>query len=98
VYIEPWSDINEYPTNHSCVLKTELQKELSKEHVLNDLSIQVLAKREDCDELLIFTEKGYFIVHLTWSGKTEPADYPITERYQSLEQLKLKLAKDAEYY
>ena len=97
MYQEPWLDIEDYPSAHRLALKAELKKELSEGHKLFGLHIEVLAKREDRDDILVSTERGYFIVHLTWSGKQEKEPFPFTEHFESIEKLKIKLASDSEF-
>ena len=98
MYIEPWSNISEYPEGHIEALARELENELSENHILYDLASKVLAKREDQDEILVTNKLGYFIVHLTWSGKTEICPFPKLEKFQTLEILKIKLAYDSALY
>lgn len=98
MYQEPWSDINEYPSEHKLALKAELNKELSEGHSLSGLDFEVLDKREDRDDILVSTQNGYFVVQLTWSGKNESEPFPFTEGFESMEKLKIKLASDSEYF
>ena len=98
MYKEPWSDINGYPESHRETLEQELEKELHTDHILFGLSSRVIAKREDCDDILVSNEQGYFVVHLTWSGKTENKSFPTTEQFDTLEKLKIKLSSDSEFY
>ena len=98
MYIEPWNNIKEYPTTHRNALNVELRKEIGDGHVLNKLDFELLAKREDCDDVLVSFEGDFFIVHLTWSGQTEPDPYPKTDVYDSREKLESKLVLDAELF
>ena len=98
MYEEPWSDINDYPADHCDALAAELNKELPVNHILYGQASKVLAKREDRDDILVSNNHGYFIVHLTWSGKTEQSSFPSIEKFDTLEKLKIKLASDAEFY
>jgi hypothetical protein len=98
MYKEPWSDRAEYPDKHRKALESELRKELKEGHSLFGLSFKIVGKREDEDDVLVSTEQGFFIVHLTWSGKVEPLPFPRTERFETLEKLRTKLAYDSEYY
>ncbi len=98
MYIEPWSDINEYPEGHREALAFELEKELAQNHILYGLSSKVLAKREDQDEILVSNDLGYFTIHLTWSGNAEISPFPNSEQFETLEMLKIKLASDSEFY
>jgi hypothetical protein len=96
VYLEPWSDINEYPVDHSLAIQTELRKELSIGHMLKELDLEILAKREDRDDILVRSGDNYFIVHLTWSAKTESSPYPATEFFKTEKELETKLMIDSE--
>jgi len=96
VYSEPWSDIDEYPTEHQFSIETELTKEVSSAHLLNNFKLKVLAKREDRDDILVSSDNGYFIVHLTWSAKTELSPYPLTETFETLKELESRLRLDSE--
>ena len=98
MYKEPWSDIAEYPDSHREALEQELQKEISGDHVLFGLSSRVIAQREDRDDILVKNKSGYFIVHLTWSGKAESNIFPATEQFETLEKLKIKLVSDSEFF
>jgi len=98
VYEEPWSDIREYPEQHKAALEAELKSEIGGDHMLANRALSILAKREDQDDVLVLGEGGFYIVHLTWSGRTEPAPYPVTERFASKEHLEMKLAQDAQWY
>ncbi|MCH2159753.1 MAG: polysaccharide lyase [Oleiphilaceae bacterium] len=98
MFTEPWSDITEYPEGHRAALEKELVTELSKGHVLFGLSSRIIAKREDRDDILIQNKLGYFIVHLTWSGKSENDTFPTSEQFETLEELKIKLASDSETF
>lgn len=98
MFTEPWSDIAEYPEGHQAALEQELETELSSGHVLFGLSSSVIAKREDCDDILVKNKLGYFVVHLTWSGKSESDTFPASEQFETLEELKIKLASDSEFF
>lgn len=71
-------------------LELELQREVAPEHALHGKSAAALAVARDRDDVLFaVTEAGslrYAIVHLTWSGKTEPCPWPATTFFESLEQ------------
>ncbi len=98
MFTEPWSDIAEYPEGHRAALEKELETELSSGHVLFGLSSSVIAKREDRDDILVKNKLGYFIVHLTWSGKSKNNTFPISEQFETLEELKIKLASYSESF
>ncbi|WP_444882635.1 hypothetical protein [Microbulbifer sp. PSTR4-B] len=96
MYKEPWLDINEYGESHGKALQRELFKELSKDHYLHVIELQVLAKREDQDDILLTDQSAFYIVHLTWSGKKEEAPYPRTEKFSTMEELQARLDSDSE--
>lgn len=98
MFTEPWSGISEYPEGHQAALEKELERELSGGHILFGLSSSVIAKREDRDDILIQNELGYFVVHLTWSGKAESDNYPISDLFATLEELRIKLASDSDCF
>lgn len=98
MFTEPWSDIVEYPEAHRAALEKELEIELSSGHVLFGLSSSVIAKREDRDDILVRNKLGYFIVHLTWSGKSKNETFPTSEQFETLVELKIKLASDSESF
>ena len=98
MYIDPWNNIEEYPSHHRNALNVEIRKEIGDGHVLNKLDFDLLAKREDCDDVLVYFKGDFFIVHLTWSGKAEQNPYPKTNVYDSRKKLESKLALDAELF
>ncbi len=98
MFIEPWSDIGEYPEAHISALFRELALELALGHPLFNKPVELLARREDCDHILVSSDSKYFIVHLTWSGKPECPPYPVSEPFNSLEALLAQLQKHAQEY
>ncbi len=98
MYIEPWCDIEEYPNGHRYALESELRSEIGNEHILDNLDFELLAKRDDCDDVLVYSTERYFIIHLTWSGKTEHNPYPKTAVFESREALENKLTYDTELF
>ncbi|MFN5417265.1 MAG: hypothetical protein ACK5B9_09425 [Flavobacteriia bacterium] len=77
----PWCDVlalNDLGEH----LKKELDKEISSTHPLFERSMEIIAKRQDNDDVLIRLSDGKLAtVHLTWSGKTEQGNYPLTKFY-----------------
>lgn len=71
--------------------KEEFYKEINKEHILHNIDVNTIARREDCDDVLLFLLDGserYAVVHLTWSSKMESnSSYPKTRIYDSLAEL-----------
>ncbi|KZN39857.1 hypothetical protein [Pseudoalteromonas luteoviolacea] len=98
MYSEPWSDIEDYNSEHEAALLTEMITELPVGHNLYGKSFKILAKREDSDDVLVVFDSKFYIVHLTWSRKKEILPYPETKSYGSLEVLQEQLAKDSLYF
>ena len=98
MYLEPWSDINDYPDTHKKILLIEAKKEIDIGHMLFGKEFSVIAKREDCDDILVLSENNKYIVHLTWSSKKESPPYPNTVRFDTEEELEKRLQQDFEFY
>lgn len=85
------SDIWEVIENGKEYFKCELIKEVNKSHILYGVEVDVIARREDCDDVLFLLLDGtsrYAVVHLTWSGKREESEiYPRTRLYNNLEEV-----------
>ncbi|NFG42065.1 hypothetical protein FC789_12880 [Clostridium botulinum] len=77
--------------NNKKYFKSELIKEVNKNHILYGIEVKEIARREDCDDILFLLLDGsdrYAIVHLTWSGKREDIkNYPRTRLYNNIEEL-----------
>ena len=84
-------DIWEGIENGKEYFKSELVKEINKEHILYGIEVKEIARREDCDDVLFLLLDGsnrYAVVHLTWSGKSEDSkNYPRTRLYNNIEEL-----------
>lgn len=81
---EQWTELGE---NGESVLK-ELQKEISKNHLLYNKKCIPLAKRLDQDDVLFSIPdiNKFAVVHLTWGDKEElDPMYPITTVYESVD-------------
>lgn len=85
------NDIWEWVENAKEYFKSELVKEINKEHILCGIEVKEIACREDCDDVLFLLLDGsnrYAVVHLTWSGKSEDSkNYPKTRLYDTLEEV-----------
>src|SRR5262245_16040673 len=84
-WLIPWHPIAD--ASEQGGLLSELRRELPREHPLFGLDVSPIARRQDCDDVLFSVKDGRVaIVHLTWSGKTEPiADFPWTVIFESME-------------
>jgi hypothetical protein len=86
---EPWYLLTD--DRLRAALEAELARELSPRHVLAKLSVRIIAKRDDCDDVLLALNDGRVaVVHLTWSGGRE-ADtrWPTTVIYDCLEDWRM---------
>jgi len=81
-WLAPWQPV------HGPGLVAELQKEVSAGHPLYQQDAIAVGQRCDCDDALFFLPNNslpYAVVHLTWSGKAEGAEWPTTTLYASLD-------------
>ena len=85
-WLIPWHPIEDARVRDG--LRAELQRELPRGHVLVGVPVTAIATRQDCDDVLFALDDGRVaIVHLTWSGKTEPvSDHPWTVLLDSMER------------
>lgn len=80
-FLDPWMDCLDL-VDLGDPLKEELEKELHPKHQLFGENIDVIAKRQDKDDILVELENGQMaVVHLTWSGRQERGSFPWTEMY-----------------
>jgi len=98
MYKEPWCNINDFPVEHRKYLLNELTNELNPSHILYGATAKILAKREDRDDILLEHNNEYYIVHLTWSGKPELGEFPVTKHFPNLDALNHQLAEDTEFF
>ena len=68
----------------------ELKRELAPDHPVYGKSVRALAVARDRDDVLFrigaTSPFQYAVIHLTWSHKTEPAPWPNTKVFDSLER------------
>lgn len=91
---EPW-----YWTDQSLI--SQLEREISSNHILFDKKVETLARRLDNDDVLFLVEDSSFVVvHLTWSNNSHnDGRFPISEKYDSWEDLyENKILKDKEEF
>lgn len=94
-YLDPWYSIkDEYGT-----FITEFKRELNNEHFLYGKDVVVLARRDDCDDILVsyYEEKPMFaVVHLTWKQATETNPWPNFKLYNSWTEFRERMLNDHE--
>ena len=82
-FLEPWYPLSKIDT----ILAQELNKELSRNHVLFGKKANAIARRQDNDDVLfelLNDENKFAVVHLTWTSKIErDARYPITQIFEN---------------
>jgi hypothetical protein len=77
-FLTPW-----YADNNDA-LTFELKREAAKGHVLHDVSVNAVARRQDTDDVLFSLQDGtgrVAVVHLTWKMETNPA-WPRVSMFQ----------------
>ena len=81
-FCEPW----ERASSPHKTLK-QLESVLSPEHELYGSVRSVIASRVDSDDLLVQTQTGYALVHLTWCRRSRPAaPFPHTVSLETWEE------------
>ncbi|MDM1758906.1 MULTISPECIES: hypothetical protein [unclassified Acinetobacter] len=87
-WIEPWHLID---LDKQELFNAELEKELHPAHILFNSKLNAIAKSSANDDVLYaFTDGTIRVadVHLTWKGRTEISQYPISIIYCSLDKWK----------
>lgn len=78
---EPWE-----PANHSDFLLEQIEAELTPPHPLYGKVVRPLAIRADSDDVLVETQDGYALVHLSWCRRSQPSpDFPHTRLLEDWE-------------
>ena len=97
-FIEPWEDpVDDEQRQH---FQDELQREISRDHILSGSTVRTLAHRIDRDDVAFIVDGGprVAVVHLTYSGETMP-EWPSTKFYDSVEEfLRNRMKPDHEEY
>jgi hypothetical protein len=64
----------------AALLVAELERELDAWHALRGRALQAIARCSGCDDVIfrLAEDDAFAIVHLTWSGRLEPAPFPRT--------------------
>ena len=97
--LEPWESV---PDDGSALV-AELHRELRTDHVLYGIEAEAVAMRCDCDDVLFRIDgrlEQYAVVHLTWSGKTDPnKGWPSTDLFRDAEDWRVRcMVPDHEDY
>tara|TARA_R110002012_G_scaffold85496_1_gene213201 strand:- start:57673 stop:58290 length:618 start_codon:yes stop_codon:yes gene_type:complete len=94
-FLDPWWDIMETHDLGEGV-SAELKKELPRNHKLYNGKYEVLAKRQDNDEILVELNSGELAtIHLTWSGKEEQGNFPLTTYFCNSQEFWQKSMKQS---
>ncbi len=82
--LAPWEPVSK---EDGPKLVAELKRELRPDHLLSGASVEAVARRRDCDDVLFVTDSKMgllALVHLTWSGKPDQfPQWPHTVFFQS---------------
>lgn len=73
----------------------ELAREVCSEHILADVSVKCIARRNSRDDFLFQVESGdseYAVVHLTWS-REDSADWPWTKLFKNIDDFRTNWRK-----
>jgi len=63
-------------------LMNELKLELSDNHILQNKSVELIARKTNNDDIVLELEdESIAVVHLTWKSKKEDGKYPLTRTY-----------------
>lgn len=84
----PWLSISEYPTDHGAAITREALREIGAGHPLAGRKLTMLARRQDCDDVLFLLDDGpnVAVVHLTWSGRRERRGFPTADIFSDLSE------------
>lgn len=82
-FIEPYWSAMEMDEKSRISLVEELQLELHDNHILQNETFELIARKTNNDDIVLELEDGRVaVVHLTWKSKTETNGYPITRIYK----------------
>lgn len=91
---EPW-----YWTEQD--LTGQLQREISKDHLLHGKTTKTLARRQDNDDVLFLVDNEKFaVVHLTWANQRHTDNHwPTTQLFDNWDNLyRERILKDKEEF
>jgi len=83
-WLTPWH------AEQSLQATVELAREVGPGHLLWQVPVRVLARRQDCDDVLFALEDGtgrVAVVHLTWQIEHDPR-WPSIELFDDLEDFR----------
>lgn len=90
-FAEPLRDVRD-EIDEAAQLRSELLSELSPGHLLHGVDLQVIARAQPQDEVVVETTDGRVaLVHMTWSGHEESPPWPSTKVLDSAEHLESAL-------
>lgn len=83
-WLAPWMPVvNE---DERSEIEVELRREMSPRHLLSQLPLRAIGKRDKRDDrLFVLPDNRVAEVHLTWTEERRP-DFPHTEIYDDVEQ------------
>ena len=90
-WLEPWVPVEHFEMDdkngYCAAWERQLQREVGPQHLLRGMSVQLIARRFDCDEALSSLANGQIAeVHLTWArGEEADPRWPGTALFPSIE-------------
>ena len=82
-FLEPYVDAFDMEDHTIQSLLDELKIELPDNHILKNKPVELIAKKNTNDDIILKLENGSIaVVHLTWSSKKELGSYPTTRIYK----------------
>lgn len=84
---EPWWPTADQDAGFHDTFHRQLQRELSAEHPLHGLPVQLLARGDGDDALFLIADGSARVaqVHLTWSNCRQTLPWPLTRIHESLQ-------------
>lgn len=83
-FIEPYCDVMDMDEAYIQSLMDKLKVELPQNHILNNESFDLIAKKENNDDIILELDNGEIaVVHLTWKGSKETKGFPLTRIYKN---------------
>ena len=91
VLTDPWWDLRgggPAEEKQCKAIQAELLAEVSQGHPLFGVAVEVVARSEASDDVLLRAgRRGWAVVHLTWRGAAEPPPWPRVAFYASVQEI-----------
>jgi hypothetical protein len=91
VLTDPWRDLRgggPAEEKQRKAIRAELSAEVSQGHPLSGVAVEVAARSEASDDVLLRAgRRGRAVVHLTWRGAAEPPPWPRVALCASVQEI-----------